>query len=95
MSEQDGAADRPFLVDRMLRVWTMKGLKAECELCGRDSWEMVGDGETALLGLLPLVKETGVTSSTKNLRLMVLTCENCGNVKIFSPSKIEEILNDR
>lgn len=57
----------------------------QCEACGNPSWSVSSLTCELLIGRLP----GGVQNSSMVLPVTIALCDNCGNLRLFSLSRVE------
>jgi len=68
--------------NEILPLFKKKGVREECECCGHDNWIIHNN----FSGLVHQVAEE--SSTLFNFPVVVLECQNCGNMRFFSRSTL-------
>ena len=81
--------DRIAIVSKIGVAWEQAGVSVNCELCHQTDWSLVAGAETDGAAL-PLRKGLQVDHGQCFL-VYAVQCKNCGNVRVMSKSRIEEL----
>ncbi len=80
---------RVEVVKRIGNAWEMAGVSINCELCSHHHWALVATGEAEGLGM-PFRHDDEVDLANCFLTYAV-QCKNCGNVRVMSKARVEEL----
>lgn len=79
----------PLSEEGLQRFYKANNVKGLCTECGTNSWSVDGiTGASVGVPVLALVNQDGQTG-TAFFPLLILTCQNCGNLKMFSRKRVQ------
>jgi len=81
--------ERVKVVKLIARAWENAGVAVECELCGERDWSLVATDDADGVAL-PL-RDSGEVNLQKNFLVYAVDCRTCGNVRLMSKIRVEEV----
>ncbi len=81
--------DRIRVVTMIALAWEQTGVTVNCELCNQSDWALVAGPETDGAAI-PLRRGVEV-DHTACFLVYAVHCKNCGNVRVMTKSRIEEL----
>lgn len=82
-------AQRVRIVKLIGKAWEAAQVSVSCELCSEPHWSLVATDSADGLAI-PLRRDGEVNLETNYLTYAV-ECRNCGNVRVMSKVRIEEL----
>ena len=68
---------KPIHSDEIIKIFDSKGIKEECECCGKSDW-------TLMTNFASLVLQTTDNPLLSVFPVVAVQCQNCGNMRFFS-----------
>ena len=63
--------------DQIIKIFKDKGIKEECECCGKTDW-------TLMTNLASLILQTTDNPGLSAFPVIAVQCQNCGSIRFFS-----------
>ncbi|WP_146221773.1 hypothetical protein [Methylobacterium sp. B4] len=74
------------------RFFTAKNIPPHCEMCRSEDWN-THDSEDGTIPVIAYVRKDGQFDVIGASSIYMMSCDNCGNTRIFNRHKISEWLN--
>ncbi|MCG8689856.1 MAG: hypothetical protein MI806_01470 [Minwuiales bacterium] len=100
--EDDVAGDLPVVdqrqenrvevVKRIVAAWERAGVAIDCELCGHPDWSLVSTDDCDGIGF-PL-RRAEVVDASRFFLAYAVECKKCGNLRMMTKARVEELAAD-
>lgn len=85
-----------YSVEQLTSFWNSRGVKEECELCGTSNWGIIAGPDDDSTISLPYSTFSGDPYPLAlNYTVVMMRCDNCGNVRMHGRDVIAKWKSER